>query len=254
MGAAAGIVSYLGAGLIDTPSIGKPGILLWVLLGTVAAAYRMAPAPRGARAPDQCRDERPCAFSYSPGSRLPALLALALVVLPGALAVNMASLEAHRALLDVRSTGQPDLPALRAASDRLQAAGPQAGSNPHVYNLLGSVLAWQGDGEGALAALEKQVAIDLDDPFWRYAPFEALRRSITGEQAGEPAPELLRVYGQWMARFPHRAETYAAAALVYERTLGDAGRARLTLESGLNQNAQPAGLLEHHLARILAGG
>ena len=87
-----------------------------------------------------------------------------------------------------------------------------------------------------------------------YAPCEAWRRRLAGERAGDPWKDLLQVYGQWMARFPGRAEPYVWAAIVYEQRLGDASRARSTLAAGLKQGAQPAGLLETYLAKLSAGG
>ena len=84
--------------------------------------------------------------------------------------------------------------------------------------------AWQGDYAAALTALDGQVTRGSGDPIARYAPFEAIRRRLAGEPPADPWADLLAVYGQWLARYPRSCQSYAAAATVYARRLGDNDR------------------------------
>lgn len=245
-GLAAGIAAYLGAGLIDNPWSSKAGILLWVLLGLLAGVDQVV----GDFAPWAARS----AGRHIWGALiwgLPALLvALALLLTPGVLSRNIALVEAQR-LLAAQSDESVAVGDWEKAAAQLQQVAP-ASDSPHPFARLASVYAWQGDYARALTALNEQVLRDRRNTIMRYAPFEAIRRVLAGEEAGNSETDLLAVYGQWMARFPQRAEWYAATAVVYAQFLGDDAAARHVLERGLQQDAQPAGLLDYYLAQLPA--
>jgi hypothetical protein len=255
-GSAAGIAAYLGAGLIDTPWASKPGILLFVLLGVLAATQRLAGGTAGAPAAASLRRRATSALVWG----LPALLvAGAMLLVPGVLPRNTGLLAAQKLLLAARA-GEPVARAdwEQAAAQLRQVTGTAetatASGSPHPFARLASVYAWQGDYAAALGALDGQVQADGREPMTRYAPFEAWRRRLAGAPPGDPWADLLDVYGQWMARFPERAENYAAAAAVYAWRLDDSAGARQVLEKGLRAGAQPAGLLTYFMAQLPASG
>jgi putative inorganic carbon (HCO3(-)) transporter len=249
-GLSAGGVAYLGCGVIDTPWVSKPGIVLWVLLGSLAAVRRVVNenATVGTAAGPVRRAAALVAWVLPP-----VLLALALALLPAVRELNLGALQGRRAVIAARAGGSPAEADLGSAAGRLARALPALPDDPHIPSLLGSVFAWQGDYQAALDAFARQVAVDGRDPMRRYAPFEAWRRELAGEPAGDPWQDLLRVYGQWMARFPSRAEPYVWAAIVRRRYQGNPRGAVAVLRAGLDHGAQPRGLLTYSLSQVEQG-
>ena len=248
-GLAAGLLSYLVANQLDTLWQPKLGVLLWLLLGLLAAACAVG----------RPQEARPGLWLHSSLAwGLPLLLtALALVLLPGVRERNVGALLAHKALYAVRTTGQADPAALRSAVAHLQAAVDLGAGSSHAFSLLGSLHSRQGEdaanagaNAAALDAFRKQVALDLVDPVSEYMPFEALRRAISGEPGPGAAADLLAVYGQWMARYGDRAEPYVWAAVVHAEHLGDRARAAAVLQAALDHGARPAPVVRYALQRL----
>ncbi|MCB0246892.1 MAG: hypothetical protein KDI12_26010, partial [Anaerolineae bacterium] len=61
---------------------------------------------------------------------------------------------------------------------------------------------------------------------------------------------LLRVYSNWMVRYPDRAEGYVRVALVWDRLAGNRTQAVAVLHDGLTKGAQPAALLSTALEQL----
>ena len=246
VGLVAGLLAYLGAGLIDCPWASKPGLLLWVLLGMLAALYGLSGA-----ATQERTSRRPAGLRYRrlAPALAPVLLVLTALVAGNSWDTNRGSIEGHKALLAARTAGANADPAALAEAAGHLARGLGSGArsasgSASAYSLLGSLYAWQGDDRAALEAFGQQVALDGQDPLAEYAPFEALRRQIIGQASPDRWAALLGVYGQWMARFPQHAEPYVWAALVHGTYQNDQKGAVATLRSGLQRGAQPTGLLQ----------
>ena len=185
----------------------------------------------------------------------PLLLAACLLLAPGARELNLGALLGHKAIVAARASaaranGTPPQAALAAAGEHLGRALALGEARPSLYSLAGSLAAWQGDYPAALAAFERQVALDGEGPARLYVPYEALRRRLLGEPDPDRWEELAGVYGQWMARFPQRGESYVWAALVRGGPQARPAAAAAVLTAGFDQDARPRGLLEYALAQL----
>ena len=265
VGLAAGVLAYMGHGLPDTITLGaRPVAALFDMMGMAAAVLRHGDSLGQG---DKVRGRQGAreTFSLSPGllvalsphrstqlavGLLLGLLLLSAITFPAAPYLNLGAIRAHRALLAARTTGSPQKDVLQAAVGPLHQALARDPDNVYACDLLGSLYAWQGDCDAAIEAFVRRVELDGQDPVARYAPFEALRRRIQGEAGHDRWDDVLRVYSQWMARFPDRAETYVQAAIVWHRYRGDRTRAAAVLRSGLDHGAQPRGLLSCYLSQI----
>lgn len=243
-GAAAGVASMLGAGLIDSIWTLKPALLFWLLLGTAVLAGRAAAQRGGAAGPLGL-----AARWHALAAALIAVAWLALALSAGLWQTNLGMAASHQALWAARS-GQPDGARLAQARNLLLAAQAQKPGDAQVYDELASLHAWLGDDEAALAALRQRMAMDGANPLGRYAPWETWRRRLLGQAAPAPADDLAQVYAQWLVRYPDRAEGYVRAALVWEWLKGNRAQAAAVLQDGLNRGAQPAGLLTYALQRL----
>jgi O-antigen ligase len=245
-GAAAGVAAMLGAGLIDSFWGFKLSLLFWLLLGTGMLAARAVHHRR----PDVPANTRTWPWHAAAALAIAVILTVLVVARPGTWHKNLGLVQAHQALVAVRRTGVVDAGQLAAARDRLLAVTRQTSANAQVYDELASLHAWLGEDEPALHALRQRVARDLADPMARYAPWEPWRRQLSRDTAHNPADDALRVYSQWMNRYPDRAEGYARIAIVWDRDKGDKAQAMAVLRSGLDRGAQPAGLLAAYLAAL----
>lgn len=244
-GAAAGVTSMLGAGLIDSIWTLKPALLFWLLLGTGVLAARATAQRCGASGPLALP-----ARGHALAAALVAVVWLALALSPGLWQTNLGLARAHRALLAARNDGMVDAAAMQQARGLLLAAEARKPGDPQVYDTLASLDAWLGDEAAALAALRQRLAMDGANPMGRYAPWEPLRRRLLGQPAPAPADDLARVYSHWMTRYPDRAEGYVRVALVWERLKGDRAQAAAVLRDGLARGAQPEGLLTQALEQL----
>lgn len=244
-GAAAGVASLLGAGLIDSVWTLKPALIFWLLLGSGALAARAVAQRRAAAGPLAL----PPRWHAAAGLAIAALW-LALALSPGLWQTNLGLLRAHQALLASRAAGMPEASRLAPARDLLLAAEAQRPGDPQVLDTLASLQAWLGEDAASLAALRQRLAMDGRAPMTRYAPWVDWRRRLLGEAAPAPADDLIKVYSQWMTRYPDRAEGYLRAALVWQWLKGDRAQAAAVVQQGLANGAQPAGLLTYALEQL----
>jgi len=246
LGAVAAALSYLASGVLDTLWAAKPNVLLWAVLGGIAA-LSIAETPPAPAAGERwhLRLARAAAWvgvvllALAPGLLLPA----------HAWELNLAAVRAHPALLAARGAGSTPATALRPVVDELERVAAVRPDNAHLARLQGEALGWLGDYAGGVAALGRVVELDGRDPLGSYAPFEALRRLVAAEPARDRWEDLLWVYGHWVSRFPQRAEAYICTALVHA-SRGNVARAAAVLRSGLSNGAQPRGLLQYSLERL----
>jgi putative inorganic carbon (HCO3(-)) transporter len=240
VGLTAGVLAHLTYGLMDmTPWGSRTQVAFWGVLGAASATSLVATRGAGFRPVS-----RPT-ISLKTMSALLLAVVLATVFLPavvGVFCVNLASLQAHKALLQTPSAVTLDEGALRSAQDSLERALLAQADNSHLYSLSGQVHAWLGDEERALEAFSRRVELDGQNPITRYAPFEALRRWIQGEVEHDQWDDTIRVYSQWMVRFPERMEPYLLIAMVLCQHKQDPGQASQVLEAGL-AHAQPQSVL-----------
>jgi putative inorganic carbon (hco3(-)) transporter len=261
IGLAAGVVAYLGHGLLDTVTLGaKPVAGLFLMLGLAAAVLKVG---RQAVGPSTERQVRPLATTlpadhsgrrslrrFLPGVLLLGLLALWPLASPARASLNLGAIRAHQMLIQARRTGAPPAGGFEAALGLLERAARQAPSSVSAHNLLGSLYAWEGDPGAATDALERAAVLDIDGAVVRYEPWILWKRLLEGTEPPGVWQDLIAIYTQWMTRYPDRAEAVLQVALIYDRQLGDRGRARSVLQSGLEQGATPAGLLTRFLAGV----
>lgn len=251
-GLAAGLLAYLLANQTDTLWHPKFGVLLWVLLGLLAAAYGQARLEAGISthaliSTQRRRDRR--AAAVLPWT-LPLVALAASLLMPSLRELNLGTLQAQKVLFAARAGVTPSASAPGTAQAHLLKGLAIVGDHAHATSLLGSLYAWQHDDPGAFAAFQRQVALDLDDPLAAYAPFEALRRRLAAEPAGDPTSDLLRIYSQWMARFPTRAEPNVWAAIVHGQLEANTAEAEAVLQEALARGAEPRGILEYTRAQV----
>ncbi|MGH2354530.1 MAG: tetratricopeptide repeat protein, partial [Chloroflexota bacterium] len=140
----------------------------------------------------------------------------------------------------------PDRSAIRHAVSHLERAARVDPSNSGTWYLIGALAARLGETEYAMEALRRGVITDSGDPLWRYALGEALARRVQGvDWTG-----LQRVYRQWMARYPQRAEWYVAGAMAACEGQGDRPQAAALVERGRAAAAEPISLLDAYRARL----
>jgi putative inorganic carbon (HCO3(-)) transporter len=247
VGLVASILGHLIYGLMDmTPWGSRTQVAFWAILGAASAMYLTVVRDAGIR---------PLPRTIVSLKTMSALLlavvfaAFFIPAAPGAIFVNFATVRAQKVLLQTRSAATPPVGALRSAEDSLERALLWQANNSHLHSLLGQVRGWLGDEEQALEALSRRVELDGQSPIVRYAPFEALRRWIQGEAKQDRWDDTIRVYSQWMARFPERMEPYLLIAMVLCRHKQDPARAAQVLEAGL-AHAQPRGVLILYSSRI----
>ncbi|MGA9351677.1 MAG: O-antigen ligase family protein [Anaerolineae bacterium] len=247
VGLAASILSHLTYGLMDvTPWGSRTQVAFWAIMGAASAIYLTA--ARDASLPPL---PRPIVSFKTMAVLLLAVVLAAFFIpaAPGAFYVNLATVQAQKALLQTRSAATPPVGALRSAEGSLERALLWQANNSHLYSLLGQVRGWLGDEERALEAFSRRVELDGQDPIARYAPFEALRRWIQGDAGQDRWDDTIRVYSQWMARFPERMEPYLLIAMVLCQHKQNSAQASQVLEAGLAR-AQPRGVLILYSSRI----
>jgi len=249
VGLAAAVLSFAASGLVDTLWAAKPSVLLWVLLGMAAALARRACQDGGAeRAPARGR----ALSRVSLVALFVAAPILSLLLAPGARELNWGRLLAQKAVVLSRFSGAPPRQRLASALVHLQRGMARRPADPYTEELLGSVHAWLGQDEAALQALERRVALDRRDPMARYAPFIVWQRRLRGEQMPSPLDDALHIYGQWMARYPRRAEICVQAAMLWRQSSDQSARAQVVLEEGLSRQSQPRSLLLSARSRLAA--
>ncbi len=249
-GAVGGIVSYLSSGFLDTLWTSKPSVLLWLLLGLVAGLSKRAV---------NCSRASPWR-SWPAWVRrgLPWLL-LALALSPGLLTsrtapvFNLAVASAHKLLLSAQAGGGSVPQALAETGQQLNRIAHLDGNSVQLHDLRGRILACVGQYQEAMEAFRRRVELDGEDPIARYDPAEHLRRRLAGEEAQDGWEDVLRIYANWMTRFPQRAEPYVWSAVVHQEHRGAARDAVAVLTAGIERGAQPRGLLLYYLDQLSKG-
>jgi hypothetical protein len=247
IGALGGTLSYLGGGLLDTFWTAKPSLVLWCLLGTIAA---LSVAARQKETAEVARPARAWLRRGWPVTLIVALLVPGLWIARTGPGRNAALIEAHRLLWSADQRVAVDEATASRLAAELESLTARETDNPQLPHLLGRMRAELGQYETALAAFEARVAIDGEDALARYAPFEGWRRRLMGEARRDGWEDLLWVYSQWQSRFPQRAEYYVLAALVRAGPQQDVPAAVQVLRTGLDRGAQRRGLLQHYLASL----
>jgi len=246
VGAMAGLVSVLAAGLLDSAWTHKPSVLLWALAGLIATSCTASNASATRASVDpraRLRHLVPFAISL-------VLLIPGLALPPRSLQVNTAVSGAHRALMAAEAGSVNGALAPGSLAGQLTALRTAQPDNPHLPGLCGQLWAWAGDQQRALEAFRVRVAVDSVAPLERYAPYEAWLRSLTGKPPGDALGELAHVYAQWVTRYQVRAENYVLLALLRAEGQGSLAEARRVLSTGLAREAQPSDLLTYALQEI----
>jgi O-antigen ligase len=257
VGLAAGVLAFVGNGLVDAITLGaKPVAGLFAMLGLAVAIRAVAAQPVASTPAEQAQartpvtDRPPSLWRWLvPATLFTALVILTVILAPATWWRNVGAIRAHSVLLDARRTGAPGGEAIQHALEPLSWA-PDPG---RTSDLVASLYAWQGDYGASVAALERHVASEGSQPMLRYAPAEAFRRPLAGDPDHDPWDDLLAVYRHWQNRYPGRAETYVKSAIIWRQHKGNADRAASILEAGLANNAQPAGLLTYSLSQVRGG-
>lgn len=227
-GLAAMLAAALAGGLLDAtarPLGAKPGFLFWMGAGALAAAWESRPV-RGASP----HTGRLAVIA------LPALLAAALWLLPGAVAVNQANLALDQARLAPELGEEQRRQALRSAIPALEAS-TRWGERQ-----------WLRLGQAWLAVGDEQAALDA----WRHAPLAARYLQTQGQalwQLGRPE-EALAFYALSLTVAPNAA-AYAGQGRALE-DLHEPALAIAAYRAALVAQAGPATDSRLRLARLVA--
>ena len=213
-GLAGGLAAFIGYGLWDSMTLGNvPALAVWAMLGMLAAASAMRPAPPAAAS----------RRSLSHAARwLPIAFVLAAAPLwVSALLVNLGRLSLNLSLL----AGQPGPYAIRSAPYGLPAGELAALAirlNPassRAYVLAGLEAKMRGDLAAAVPALERALALDPADGLTALDLADAYHRLGDDEGAvrlwrpADYAPVLLERSARASAAGDYpQAETWAALA------------------------------------------
>jgi hypothetical protein len=246
VGAVGGTLSYLGSGLLDTMWTAKPSVLLWWLLGTIAALS----APSGNKDPEVARPHSVRLWRAWPLALIVLLLMPGLGISQTGPSRNATLLATQRLLWSTDLGVALDRATASQLADELQTLANRESGNPQLHHPLGRMRAELGQYDEALAAFQARVALDGEDALARYAPWERWRRRLTGELPGDRWQDLLWVYSAWRSRYPQRAEYYVLPAVVRSGPQGDVSTAMQLLQAGLDRGAQPQGLLQHYAAAL----
>lgn len=246
VGIACGVLSFLLNGLFDAVTLGaKPVFLLWGMFGLVAA---LPDAP--ATVATEPQPSTGAAPAWRGAFLTPLLLVLAGTLIgawakPSAWSVNQALINSHRLLLPFASVmpvpSEAALVGLLEAKRDLIAVLRADPANAQVTLELARAQLWLGEHQAAFALFQRVAALESDTPRFTYLPSERLLRDSLEEMRSE---QLATIYGQWMARFPDRAEGYLRAALIAADYGADLNRARGLVAAGLNAGAQPSAALD----------
>jgi putative inorganic carbon (HCO3(-)) transporter len=253
VGLAGGVLAYVGYGLVDTMALGsKPADGLFIMMGLAPAILAVEAAGEGVE-----ESAMPLASYLNTVVRVAVpiaflailLLAVALVA-PSKPSLNLGAIRAHKVLIRARATGSLEAGQLEAALSPLRGAEVRDPQNVNLMDLLGSLYAWQGDNEAAVAAFERRVMLEPENPMALYAPWIPWQRRLQGEEPTSGWDDLVWVYAHWQNRYPDRAEGYVRSAILRQRFMGEQAHARQVLSMGLENEARPKGLLTYYLSEL----
>ena len=252
VGLVAGLLAYLTAGLIDAMMLGaKPSVGFWILMGIGAAPMRSLNSMQGA-------------VLVKPTRYLRSLLLLALIIAipltfilinPASYYMNIGAIQAHQALYPIQTSGSREFSTMERAKATLIKVLSLDTEYLNAYELLGRIYAWEGAPAKAMEAFAHRVALDGQDPLLNYFPSDQWLNQIRGTNSiqVEDWDELIRIYSNWMARFPHRSEVYIEIGLVWQCYLENPNRSESVLRSGIEMLAQPIELLEYYQSQLSQG-
>jgi hypothetical protein len=238
IGALAGIVSYLAHGTIDALMLGaKPTIVVWGLFGIGAVlsesrAYQVKP-----------RSLRLQLIWLA----LPLAIGLLALLQPATVYMNLGALQAQRLLYPFPLVQDLSPTSTEAAQTNLEKALSRNPSLRQPYLLLGRIASLEGDYSAAQQHYRKRVALDMQNPLASYNLPVLILNWLAPPTQFNPAEELLKIYRNWNTRFPERAETYLLKSLVVSLYQANPDSGKGFLQSGIQANAQPSGLLKDAL-------
>lgn len=238
IGVLAGVGSYLAHGLIDAMMLGaKPSFVVWALLGIGAAT------PHIEILPEQNRGVK-----YWLGwMALPILALMIALIFSVSVPMNIGALQAQHILHPFpdglgTTTGSPETARLYLTKAiELNPAQSQA------HFLLARLASATGDFATAETHYQARVALDMQNPIYRYNLTQGLLQGSLPATQLDHAKELLKIYQAWNGRFPERAEVYLLKSIVFRNYLGDESGADNLLQAGIQANARPVGLLSEAL-------
>lgn len=251
-GVGAGLTAYAVNGVLDTMTLGaKPVIALFLLLGAAGAIYYLTKEVEDA--------EQKASWPLPTELARWLILVVPLVILgvfvasfPATVATNRALVVAHKAIYEARSQGRPPENIVAAASE-VEAGLIADSNNPELHGALGTLLAWHGSYEEALAALRQRAVLDGENPLFTYAIMLWAREQLLAIDENPPALDLFGIYRQWEQRFPDRAELHALVALVGLEMMGEPQLAEEALKRGVDAGSNPKPILSAYADFVAAG-
>lgn len=241
IGALAGIVSYLAHGFIDAMMLGaKPTIVVWALLGigTALSSYRVSQSKT-----------KPLKLTLA-WIALPLVFGLLALLRPATVYMNIGALQSQRLLYPFPFVQDLSPNGLAISQNNLEKALSMNPSLRQPYLYLGRIASIQGDYSIAQQHYRNRVALDMQNPVASYNTAQLLRNWLVPQALQNPATELLKIYQAWNTRFPERAETFLLKSLVVSQYQADLARGQALLQEGVQENAQPLGLLLDVLERV----
>ena len=238
IGVTAGVVAYLGHGLIDALMLGsKPTFLVWVLLGVGAALTR-----------SQETKPKPKLYQWVLAwLGVPLIIGIIALIRPASLYINLGALQAHKLLSPFPSAQISTQADVEPARMNLEKAIEMNASLRQAHLLLARIDSLQGDFSAAQWHYKLRVALDMQDPVTNYNPAQRLRLFLNLQMPQEPSAELGKIYRAWNIRYPNRAEGYVLNSILASQYQAYPLKAKSLLEAGIKAEAQPPGLLEYML-------
>lgn len=235
MGVTAGMVAYLGHGVMDALMLGsKPTFMVWVLLGIGAALTS-----------PQLRRPKTKVYQWLLAClALPLLVGLLMLSQPASSFMNLGALQAHKLLSPFPITQNNPDAAFDMVRTNLSKAIALDPSLRQAHLLLARIDSVQGNFSTAQSHYQTRVALDMQDPLAIYNPAKRLGILLNLRQPSHPAIELQKIYQAWNVRYPDRAEGYLLNSILASQYQADPEGAKSLLHAGLKAAAQPPGLLE----------
>ena len=245
LGLVAGILAYITHGFMDAMMLGaKPSVAIWILLGIGAAPVSSA-SFIGHAIPE--RSTRYLRSILSLALFITVILAVA-ILKPASFYMNLGAIHAHQALYPVQVSGSPNFSTMEKAKETLIEITSLDLGYLNAYELLGRIYAWEGDPELAMIAFAHRVALDRQDPLLHYFPSDLWLRQVQSitDSEGQNWQDLIKVYSQWRARYPDRAELYVELGLVWQCYINDMAKSTATINTGIDKQAIPNELLAYY--------
>ena len=245
VGLIAGILAYVVHGFMDAMMIGaKPSVVFWILIGVGVAPIQSINTNKHA-----VTIRRPHYIGTLLLIILIVGLPLSIVLLsPASVYMNIGAIQAHQALYQSPTIHASNLSTLEKAKATLGKGLALDSGYLNAYELLGRIYANEGNANMALDAFAHRVALDAQAPLLHYFPSEYLLRWIKDDASieGENWADLVKIYSQWIDRYPNRAESYIETGLIWQCYLGNIDKSQSIVSSGIEKQAQPIEVLEFY--------